>query len=440
MGDQGVVITPGGAAITLTEQNHDVTFGEGENQGSVSVDVSNTPLLMVQSLNGQGRVFITTNAEKAVLSVDGSPLPQQGRGWTVTKAPGRHKFTLSAEGFDPQSWSMNIGHGVVNKNITLRAKAVAAAPMAAALNIVGGTPGAEVILDGNKVGELDSSGNLSLPNAATAGKHTVALTKPGFETRQFESTVNSTGPGKPLSDIQITNKPLSSSMATLGFSSSVRGATVKFRHVGDSTFKDVAFSDRIQLPPGQYEIVAEASGYQRFTTTISIAKEDITVPLNLTAAPDYEFEDAKQVSHEGPWLKTKTPGKFINLKPGRLNQNLVFTRPGKTLFWDKKVEWMVENPTHNARVQYSLEGQSGKLIRRFIVGQDVSNQKEAKVDAQSPGQKDSLSLHIRVDGAQVRIVNDKGAVLDEFSAPGQDFSNGRVAVRSDSLFLVRSDN
>jgi hypothetical protein len=40
----------------------------------------------------------------------------------------------------------------------------------------------------------------------------------------------------------------------------------------------------------------------------------------------------------------------------------------------------------------------------------------------------------------VHITNDKGTVLDEFTAPAQDFSNGRIAIRSDSLFVVRSNN
>jgi len=439
IGDQSAAINPTGAPFTLTDQNHDVVFGKGDDQGSASIDISNAPALMVQSLTGAGRVFITTNADKAVLSVDGSPMPRQSRGWTVSKAPGAHKFTLSAEGFEAQSWTMAIQRrGVVNKNVTLRAKAAAAPPSTAGLTIAGGTPGADVALDGKKVGELDSAGNLSLPNAVALGKHTVGLTKPGYEAREFEITISPSAPGKPLADAQISKPLLSSSTAGLAFDVRTKGATVKLRRVGDAQFRDVNSSEKIQLPPGQYEIVAEATGYQRFTTTVNLGKEEVTVPVNLATVPDYEFEDAHQVSHEGAWLKSKVPGKFINLKPGLLRENIVFSRPGKTLFWDKKVEWMIEDPAHHSRVQYSLEG--GKLVRRLVVGQDTSNQKEAKVDAQSAGQKDSLSLHIRVDGGQVRITNDKGTVLDEFTAPGQDFSNGRIAIRSDSLFVVRSNN
>ena len=439
VGDQGVAIIPGGAPVTLTEQNHDVLFGEGEDQGSVSIEISDTPGLLMQSLDGQGRVFITTNSEKAVLFVDGALLSRQGRGWTVTKAPGPHKFMLSAEGFESQSWTMPIQRrGIVNKNVVLRARAVAP-PVMAGLSITGGTPGAEVALDGQKIGELDSSGNLSLPNVVAVGKHSVGMTKTGYDAREFEVTISPSGTGKPA-DAQISKAALSSSMASLGFSASVKSVTVKFRRAGDAQYRDANLSDRVQLPPGQYEIVAEAAGYQRFTTTVNLAKENVTVSLNLTSIPDYDFEDAKQIAHEGAWLKSKAAGKFISLKPGRLTQNLVFARPGKTLFWDKKVEWMVENPAHTARVQYALEGQSGKLTRRLVVGQDASNQKEVKVDAQSAGQKDSLSLHIRVDAGHVWITSDKGVVLDDFTAPSQDFSNGRIAVRSDSLFLVRSEN
>src|SRR5262249_40654756 len=186
-----------------------------------------------------------------------------------------------------------------------------------------------------------------------------------------------------------------------------KGVAIKYRRTGDAQFHEANLSERVRLQPGQYEIVAEAPGYQRFSTTVNLTKEDVTVPLNMTSIPDYEFEDPTQISHEGAWLKSKAPGRYVNLKPGRFSENLVFARPGKTLFWDKKVEWFVDNPAHSARVQYSLEGQSGKLTRRLMTAQDISYQKDAKVDAQAVGQKDSLSLHIRVEGSKIRITNDK---------------------------------
>ena len=78
---------------------------------------------------------------------------------------------------------------------------------------------------------------------------------------------------------------------------------MKYR-VGDAQFRDVNLP-KTAIAAGQYEIVAEAAGYQRFTTTVNLGRR-VTVPVKLSAVPDYEFEDAQQISHEGPWLKSKT--------------------------------------------------------------------------------------------------------------------------------------
>ena len=67
--------------------------------------------------------------------------------------------------------------------------------------------------------------------------------------------------------------------------------------------------------------------------------------------------------------------KFVYLKPGFRNQNLVFAKPGKNLFRDKKVEWVIEAPGDHARVQYALEGQ--RLTRKFVIGEEASDEKEA---------------------------------------------------------------
>ena len=110
------------------------------------------------------------------------------------------------------------------------------------------------------------------------------------------------------------------------------------------------------------------------------------------------------------------------------------------MLWDKKVEWFVEEPTHKVRVQYTLESQSQKLTRKLVMGDETADQKEGKVDAVSAWQQTSLSVHLRVEGGKVRVVNDMGVVLDEYTASGQDFSKGRIGIRANSLFIVRSEN
>ena len=80
-------------------------------------------------------------------------------------------------------------------------------------------------------------------------------------------------------------------------------------------------------------------------------------------------------------------------------------------------------------------------MTRKLTGQDTTDGSETKkVDARSQTEKGVISVDVRVDGAEVRILNDKGVLLDDCTAYGQDFSKGRIAIRTDSDFLVRSDN
>src|SRR5580658_7080164 len=72
-----------------------------------------------------------------------------------------------------------------NKNMNLKPKAPAKAGVMASLVIVGGTPDAQVDIDGARVGKLDANGDLELPNALTEGQHKMGLTKQGYDSREI---------------------------------------------------------------------------------------------------------------------------------------------------------------------------------------------------------------------------------------------------------------
>ena len=426
---QPMPVGAAGADLNLNEENSEVKFGEGSHLGSVVIDIANAPALAVHSLNANGQVVVTANVEKATLTVDGVLVPRRRNGWIVSKPGGSHKFVMSADGYVTQEWSMTMQRRqALTKPVVLSPKG----PAMASLVVTGGTPGAAVELDGKPVGELDASGNLRLSSILTAGKHTMTFSKAGHEARTSELDVN------PPSEGVIHDVKLASSVATLVFNTDAKNVTVKYRRVGDAQFNETIVPAEVAVAPGSYEIVANAPGFQEFRTEENVGRENITVLLKLVPLRDYEFQDQSQLTHNGEWIKTKNPGTYVNLKPGILHENLIFARPGKTLFWNKKVEWLVEAPERQARVQYALEGQ--KLTRKLVVGEQTSNAVETKVDAQSASQNTSLSVHVRVEGTHIRITNDKGIVLDDFTAPGQDFTNGRIGIRTDSQFVVRTDN
>jgi hypothetical protein len=157
--------------------------------------------------------------------------------------------------------------------------------------------------------------------------------------------------------------------------------------------------------------------------------------LPLRRPPNYEFQDPSQIAKDGDWLKAKNPKSFVNLRPGIARINLIFARPGRTLFKDKKVEWMIELPQRHATVHYALEGP--RLTRKVTIPDKPSTTDQFVFDSLASGQ--AVSLHLRIDGSRFVITNDKTQALDEFTVAGYDFSSGRISVRTDSQFLVRSE-
>ena len=427
LGDQNVAVSPSGANLSLSEQNREIKFGEGSEQGSLAIEIGNAPTLAVHSTNLDGQVQVTSNVEGATLTVDGTPVKRQRRGWQVSRPPGRYDFVLSAEGYVPQNWTMTLQRRqTFTQNVNLKAKVK---PVTlASLLIADGTPGAEVDIDGKRAGELDANGNLRLPNLLAAGQHSVALAKPYHESRMFE--ISAKPPEVLLPDARLTPWP------TLAFQTTVPNVTVKYQRVGDSQVHQAPASVKLRLPSGQYAVVAEAPGFQKYNTELKlIAGDDVSIPLKLVPIPDYEFQDAAQVIHEGPWVRAQDAHKFVYLKAGFLHENLIFSKPGKNLFWNKKIEWVIEAAEGTARVHYILEGQ--KMVRKLVIGEEVSDQKEAKVDATAATQATSLSVHIQVDGSHVRVSNDKGVVLDDYTASPHNFSGSRIGIRTESQFVVR---
>jgi len=430
-GEQGVPISISGSDLNLSEGNRELKFGEGNEQGSLLLDIANAPALMVHSLDTAGQILITTNVEKAQLTVDGTPVQRQKKGWQVSRPPGAHTFTISAEGYVPQTWTMTTQRRqTVSKNVELLPKVKV--PVTSSLVITGGTPGADVSLDGNRVGELDANGEFRLPNSLTAAKHLLTLSKPNYANRAWEFTPN------PPDEYRLPNTVLTA-YATLSFQTTARNVTVKFQRVGESQVHEVSASQRVRLPAGQYQILVEAPGFKGVSGEIQVeAGQNVLLPLKLAPIPDYQFPDPAQITHEGEWLRSKNHDQFVFLRPGFLHENLMFPKPGPTLFGKKKMQWVVEAADGSARLHYELEGQ--KLTRKLVTGSQTADEKEVRGETVSSAQAAVLSVHIRVDGARARISNDRGEVLDDYTVPFKDLSNGRIGIKTDSQFIVRSDN
>lgn len=432
VGAQGAPVSPAGTALTLNEQDPQVRYRVGNDEGSISIGISKWPTLALQTLNAQGQVVVPeTNVKDSTLTVNGLPIPHRKNGWTVSRSPGQYTFQFAAPGYKPEEVVVTMQRGQVTKLHPVELKPVAVTPVTASLLITNATPGAEVELDGRRMGEVDHNGRFALPNALTAGKHKVILSKAGFDGRTFDLDV------RPPSEATISEAELIPTTTTVAFETDPRNATVKYRRTSDESFKECRGGEKVGVPPGAYEIVATAPWYKEVRTQETISGSIITIPLKLPPDPVYGFQDSNEITMEGQWFRAKGQGKVVWLKPGLLHVSLLFAKQGKTLLWDKKVEWLVDLESQKAQVRYVLGGD--KLTRKATFGNQSVEPKEAKVDAQVGSHKELISVHVNVDGDRVRITNDATAMLDEITAP-RDLSSGRIGIKTDSDFLVRSEN
>jgi hypothetical protein len=108
IGDQNVTVLPSGADLKLTELSREISFGEGKAQGSIAINISNAPALVVRSLATEGQLKISTDAQGANLTVDGIKVQRHKGGWLITGLVGPHTFVISAKGYPTQQWKMTL--------------------------------------------------------------------------------------------------------------------------------------------------------------------------------------------------------------------------------------------------------------------------------------------------------------------------------------------
>jgi tetratricopeptide (TPR) repeat protein/predicted Ser/Thr protein kinase len=434
MGSQDIAASPAGADLTLSEQNSEVAFGEGSDRQSVPIENSNAPALAIYSAIAGGQVQITANVLGATLTVNGARVKSQRRGWLVRRLPGTYTFKLSAEGYESNTWTMTLLRGqTVSKQVDLTQLQRSTL---ATLVVTGGTPESDIDLDGKHIAKLNGSGNLQLPNVLAEGSHSLVFAKPNFQKHEVSIKVDAK-----QTEVRLAEEVRLTPWPRLAFQPPDANVTVTYKRVGTSQAFQSMASEKLTLSPGEYELQAESPGFQKFSAKQPItltAGEDVTFPLKLVAIADYEFQDPAQVIHDGPeWVKSKDPHSFVHLRAGFLHENLVFAKPGKNLFRNKKVEWQIETVDGSAHVDYVLEG--SKLTRKLVVGDSISDVNDAKVDVATAAIKSSaLSVHIQVDGFHVLISNDNGLSIDDFVAVDHNFSGGRISLKTDSQFLVRN--
>ncbi|MEZ5366703.1 MAG: PEGA domain-containing protein, partial [Bryobacterales bacterium] len=260
-GEEGVELTG------LSEGPHELKVGEGNDALNLYFDSSPRPMLaaMLKSDRNVGGLRITTGMDDVTVLLNGKPYRRKTSNGRVLVylVPGKLKVAVQKEGFvPPPEQSVEIVKGQ-QASLEFNLEPL---PKTASLRIRNSVAGAEVRLDGKKVGEIASNGEFFAANVKP-GKHKIELLKDNFEPREFEErwkegqTVEITGALQSITGtLQVSVQP-----------GNVKNLAVTLLREGESAPRPI--SERsLTVPEGTYTVTARAPGYKEFAATLRVTR------------------------------------------------------------------------------------------------------------------------------------------------------------------------
>ena len=437
-------IPPDGLKLTgLSATNNELIFSNKDLQ-KILVDAGNAPVIYV-GLNADTNVAylaVQSNVQMAKLFVDGREVRANKPGnWpAVVRKPGQHAVKVTADGYDDFTQQVElVKDKPVQLAVELKPNVVATS---AFLAIDGGTPGAEVLVDGVTAKTLDTSGAARIE--VTPQSHKISFRRDHFESPEAITRVFSRGQEIKLGAAEAKMKE----MGRLQFQVTPQDAQVSY-HRGDQ--KDVQHAkgrDVVWVPEGKYSITAEASGFvAQSKSDVSVTSGQVgTVELKLEADASAKktadtpsepgakslFEDPSQVRAEGGWLKATGPAEYVFLKASAPHRfNLTFADPGKNVFGkQKKMEWVVDFESDKQKVVYQFDGT--KLERKATAAG-----KHANVSIACKATDQAFQFFVVVEAGGVEVKSPSCETADTYASPDHDLTKGKIGVKRDIEFVIR---
>jgi len=302
------------------------------------------------------------------------------------------------------------------------------------LIVEGGTPEAEVLVDGVPYKTLDSSGftRFEVP----PGPHQIAFRKESFEPtdRQVQFT---RGQELKVSDVKLKE------FGTLSFRTTPADAQITYRHNNQTGHARGGDSKRV--PEGRYSITAEAQGYISQTNEVEVVSGQVaTVDSKLTVIaedkkgsdlkatlPEPSFEKPNEVKKVGEWYKNVGTGEYIFLGSVLHRFELNFVDPGKDAIGrQKKLEWVIDYVSEQQKIAYDFNGK--KLTRKATLGG-----KPETFALACKFENGTIQFVIKVEANRVEVGSKSCEQTDSYDSSQRDLTKGKIGIKSNPQFLVR---
>ena len=431
--------TPAGTDITGFQPGvNEIVVGKDQDQRNMSETFGAAPMLtafLKTDVNAGTLIISTGQDDVRVFLNDKEYRRRTQRGQLRVQTLGKVTVRVAKPGFQeeaPQTVEIRKG-AEVRVQFTLKQQ-----PQFGSLQITGGVAGAEVLIDQKNVGTIGPDGSLTL-SGIQPGEHAIELRREQYMPKRLQRTFRA-GQTVALGGAEIVLAP---AMGAVQITKTPASASVTYRRGNEGESRE-ARGNRVELTPGTYTFTAEAPGFQPASIRVQIAAGEThdvdfalarvrTAPPPPSASGMNEFEDAASWKKDGDSWSHKGGG-FV---PYKLPPKGTFTFTaqlvkGGGVFRAGEIRWCLQYVDSKNYLLYQIDRntfwagvvEKGKKLERVKIPHNLGNQKSYTI------QIDVAPDHV----VQKVRVGDQWKVLDTFTEPGRDFTQGKFG------FLIQGND
>ena len=428
-------------AVSAT--NNELAFSNND-LPKIPIEAGNAPALYV-GLNADTNIAylnVQSNVPSAQLFVDGVEIKSSKPGtWRpIGRKPGKYAVVVKAEGYEDHQEQIDLSKGQAKQlSVALIPKAVVIAT--SYLVVEGGTPGAEVMVDGMPTKPLDSNGSAKVE--VSPGPHKISFRKDSFEPSAELQQNFARGQEIKLGASEAKLREF----GTLQFKVTPADAQVSYRR-DQREAQHARAGDSVRVPAGKYSITVSGAGYKEQTKSDVMVASGQTAPIEIaliaepTGKPSEQasgrgreslFEMPEQVGSMGDWWISRIPAEYVFLKSGVVRQfNLAFLNPGKNFIGrQKKMEWVVDYVSDKEKIVYEFDGK--KLARKaYSKGKPESSALACQAT------DNAFQFQVSIQASRITVRSPScGDQPDIYESADRDLTKGKIGVKPNVEFIIR---
>ena len=423
--------SPAGVDVTGFQSGVDeMVLGDGKDQRNVKENFGPAPMLtafLKSDLNIGTLIVATGEDDVRVFLNDKEYRRKTQRGQVRIPTIGKVSVRVAKDGF--QNDPAQVAEVKKGAEVRLEFKMQPVQQMST-LQIRGGTPGAEVLIDQKSVGAIGDDGAFT-SSAVPAGDHTIELRRDQYQPRRLQRPFRA-GQTISLSGADVV---LSTNNATVKLARNPADALVFYRRESETQNHEI-HGNQVELPPGAYILTARAPGYAEHSQRIQInagetrafevtlAREKAAVVAAAQAGGITDFVDPNAwKQQDGMWVHSGAGFVPYKLKPNGTFTFTVELLKGGNIFRGGRIRWGLQ---YSDAKNYDLFEIDKKNFWSKVIVKGKSLERPKVERPEDKEKAFTVQIEVSPDRVTHRLMSDgKWITLDNWSEAGRDFTDGK---------------